>query len=245
MNARRVPRTGCREPSRRRLTRSGIVAAVALAAGLLAGCGSDGTAGSPTTSTPPTVPSSAPASTPITATNPTDATAYCTDHGGTVETRQAYADTNGDRSVWVALAGRLMLCRFVAEDESRIYVDVDSLVAEQPSLAAAAYLAKLPVADGGGANPAAVNCSKLGGTSSFGGNSASGGGWVDLDDPTFTVVNLCVFADGSAIDEWGIAYYSEGAIRGADLAPLFRFDATTVSTLFPRAQVEATTTTSG
>ena len=56
---------------------------------------------------------------------------------------------------------------------------------------------------------------------------------MNVDDPDFTVVNLCVFADGSGIDEWGIAYYSDGAIRGADLAPLFRFDTADVAALFP------------
>ena len=35
---------------------------------------------------------------------------------------------------------------------------------------------------------------------------------------------MCVFPDGSAIDEWGIAYYASGVIRGVDLAPLFRSD---------------------
>jgi len=34
---------------------------------------------------------------------------------------------------------------------------------------------------------------------------------------------MCVFADGSAIDAFGIFYYANGAVRGADLAPLFRY----------------------
>jgi hypothetical protein len=36
-------------------------------------------------------------------------------------------------------------------------------------------------------------------------------------------MNMCFFADGSAIDESGIYYYANGAVRGTDLAPLFRY----------------------
>jgi hypothetical protein len=36
-------------------------------------------------------------------------------------------------------------------------------------------------------------------------------------------MNMCFFADGSAIDEFGIFYYADGTVRGADLAPLFRY----------------------
>jgi hypothetical protein len=35
-------------------------------------------------------------------------------------------------------------------------------------------------------------------------------------------MNLCVFADMSAIDEFGIWYYAAGTVRGADLAPIMR-----------------------
>jgi len=34
---------------------------------------------------------------------------------------------------------------------------------------------------------------------------------------------MCVFADGSAIDEFGMMDYAAGTVRGADLAPLFRY----------------------
>jgi putative hemolysin len=161
------------------------------------------------------------------------ATTFCTDKGGTPETRQPYWGTNLDQSSWVQLAGSIDLCRFEADDESRIYIDAASLAAEQPSLAAAAYLAKLPIPDtSGGANPAAADCTTtVGGTSTWG-SGVNGGGWVNLDDPTFTVLDLCVFPDGSAIDEWGIAYYSGGVVRGADLAPMFRFDASNAAGIF-------------
>ena len=131
----------------------------------------------------------------------------------------------------------MQLCRFESNDAdaSRLYIDIESLAADAPSLAAAAYLAKLPLpSTTGGANPAAVNCvDTVGGASSFG-TSANGGGWVNLDDPVFTVVDLCVFADGSAIDQWAIAY-SGGITRGADLAPIFRFDTATSAAFFPPA----------
>ena len=34
---------------------------------------------------------------------------------------------------------------------------------------------------------------------------------------------MCVFPDGSMIDEWGITYYAGGVVRGADLALLFDY----------------------
>ena len=38
------------------------------------------------------------------------------------------------------------------------------------------------------------------------------------DRPDFPVVAMCVFPDGSMIDEWGLAYHSDGTVRGIDLA---------------------------
>lgn len=49
-------------------------------------------------------------------------------------------------------------------------------------------------------------------------------GLVDPQDPDDDVVGACVFADGSFIDEWGIAYHAFGDVRGKDLAEVFRFD---------------------
>lgn len=159
---------------------------------------------------------------------------YCTETGGTVETRQPYWNTNQDQSDWVRLPGELDLCWYQTlddDDESRIYLDLRTLYSETPTLAAAAYLAQLPLGETTG-NPAAVNCSEqVFGSATFG-NSLAGGGWVNLDDPVFTVVNLCVFPDGSAIDEWGIAYYTEGTARGIDLNDVFRFDPAEVPPIF-------------
>jgi putative hemolysin len=147
---------------------------------------------------------------------------YCVSVGGQVVERHATWDTNADQSQWQGLGRTMETCRFETDDDSRIHVDLQTLYSEQLSLAAAAYLAMIPMAQELPAgNPATAYCADIGGTSTFG-NSAAGGGWVWLDDPVDVVVAMCVFADGSAIDEWGLAYHSGGVIRGADLAPLFR-----------------------
>ena len=159
---------------------------------------------------------------------------YCVSVGGEVQERQAMWNTNSDRSQWVDLGRTLEVCRFQADDEagSRIYVDLLTLWSEAPSLAAAAYLARVPMSDElPPGNPATFYCADLGGSSQWG-TGAAGGGWVNLDDPDDPVVALCVFPDGSAIDDWGIAYYSGDVVRGADLAPLFRADTSAFPPIF-------------
>lgn len=151
----------------------------------------------------------------------TDAGAYCTDHGGTVQVREAYWNTNADEAQWLDLGRSVELCRFQTlgpDDPSRIYIDLQTLVMPGPTLASLAYLSKVPMGPTiGGANPATLHCADLGGSAQFG-DGAAGGGWVARDDPDDVVVGMCVFPDGSMIDEWGIAYYSGDAVRGADLA---------------------------
>jgi putative hemolysin len=165
-----------------------------------------------------------------------DAADYCVETGGTVETRQPYWNTNGDQPEWVQLPGEMDLCWYQTlddEDQSRIYVDLTTIYAEEPTLAAAAYLAQVPLGRSTG-NPAEASCHEnLNGTAWFGSAGASGGGWVNLEDEAFTVVNLCVFPDGSAIDAWGIAYYSDDVVRGIDLTEVFRFDRDAVPDIFP------------
>ena len=154
------------------------------------------------------------------------AAGYCVAQGGQVQRRTADWGTNGDQQSWLALGGATDMCRFQANDEggSRIYVDLTTLYSTQPTLAGLAYLAKEPMApSSGGANPATGYCSDLGGSSAFGPGGASGGGWVATDDPVDPVVALCLFADLSFIDEWGLAYHSNGDIRGADLAKLMKY----------------------
>ena len=156
----------------------------------------------------------------------TAAAGYCVTQGGQVQRRTADWGTNGDQQSWLALGGATDMCRFQANDEggSRIYVDLTTLYSTQPTLAGLAYLAKEPMApSSGGANPATGYCSDLGGSSAFGPGGTSGGGWVATDDPVDAVVALCVFADLSFIDEWGLAYHSNGDIRGADLATIMKY----------------------
>lgn len=150
------------------------------------------------------------------------ASRWCEAKGGQVQMRHAFFGTNGDRSQWLDLGRDIAVCRFQADDEahSRIYVELWTLATPTPTLATVAYLARVQNAlDPAKGNPAAQDCAALGGSSSFG-TGAAGGGWVSMDDPDDQVVAMCVFPDGSAIDEWGITYHSAGTIRGADLAPL-------------------------
>jgi hypothetical protein len=153
---------------------------------------------------------------------------YCTDKGGMLVDRTAFWNTNADRSAWLQLAGRQTFCEFESgkgDQTTRISVDLTTLSSEQPTLAAVAYLAKVgpTVPPTPGQNPGAYNCNTgLGGAGTFG-NTATGGGWVDESQPIFRVMNECFFADGSAIDEFGLFYAASGTVRGADLAPLFRY----------------------
>jgi hypothetical protein len=153
---------------------------------------------------------------------------YCTDKGGMLVDRQATWNTNADTAARLPLAGRMTFCEFESgqgDQTTRIAVDLTTLSSEQPTLAAVAYLSKVGPAlpPNPGQNPGAYNCNTgLGGAATFG-NSAAGGGWVDERQPVFKVMDMCFFADGSAIDEFGIFYYATGAVRGADLAPLFRY----------------------
>ena len=91
-------------------------------------------------------------------------------------------------------------------------------------MAGLAYPSKVPsTATPSEGNPATVDCGKLGGSSIFGSVGASGGGWVNKSDPADEIVGLCVFPDLSFIDEWGIAYYSGGVVRGIDLATVMAY----------------------
>lgn len=152
----------------------------------------------------------------------------CTDHGGDALVARPYWNTNADRELWLELAPTVELCRFEsgdpdADETTRIYVDLDTLTSPEPTLAGVAYLSKVPptLPDQPSANPASVNCTALGGSAQFGGG-VSGGGWVTEDRPD-EVVDLCVFADRSFIDEFGIFYYAGDVVRGIDLADVMTY----------------------
>lgn len=150
------------------------------------------------------------------------ARSVCEEKGGTVQPRRAMFGTNLDQADLVDLGRTVELCRWQADDGSRIYVDTITLALSTPTLAAVAYLQQVPMPDydPSAGNPATRYCQVLGGSSAFG-DGASGGGWVDTTDPDDPVIAMCVFPDGSMIDEWGLAYHSDGSIRGVDLEPLF------------------------
>lgn len=197
------------------------MALLAVGAVMLAGCAAPQVP--PASSGTPTAPPASPGA------------AACEQHGGTVQERQPTFGTNNDESTWVLLGDPVEVCRFQTVDDdakSRIYVDLVSISSSNPTLAALAYLAKKPLPDTtGGANPASAGCAALGGTTAFGAG-VSGGGLVNKDDPDDVVFSPCTFADGSFIEEWGIAYYSAGTVRGIDLATVFAFDQSDLPNVF-------------
>jgi putative hemolysin len=161
------------------------------------------------------------------------AAAYCKRNGGVVQTRTPAYGTNTP-ATQLLLSGPVQFCKFTSkEDGSRIYVDLATLATKQPTLAAIAYLAPPPVPEAtGGANPASLFCSKLGGSDLFGGVNAAGGGWVSKSDKDDPVLEACVFPDRSIIDSWGLTYHANGIVRGADLTPILGYKPSTVPSIF-------------
>lgn len=155
---------------------------------------------------------------------PLNASDYCTSTGGAMEARVPMYNTNGPQGSWLRLAGKQGFCQYtLAADGSRIHVSLNTLFTTLPSLAALAYYSETPYnGGGGGANPASFYCTQLGGSDSFGGVNAAGGGWVEIGT-TDVVLEACIFPDGSTIDSWGLFYHSASIIRGIDLSTVLRF----------------------
>ena len=127
--------------------------------------------------------------------NQSPAAAYCMSKGGEVVDRQPYFNTNDNEQNWLELSGNRQFCKFTSKkDGSRIHVLLTTLYTEQPSLAALAYYAKVPIGTCNG-NPASCYCSLLGGTDLFGGINLNGGGWVQKSDPIDTVLESCIFPE--------------------------------------------------
>jgi len=213
--------------SRRLLLGATTVALVALGA-----CGDDSSS-SATTAAVPTSASAATtegaATSTTTGSDQSAAETYCTDKGGKLVVRTATWNTNADESDYLQLANTLTFCEFESTDSTgnttRISVDLTTLYSEEPTLASVAYLSEVKptLPNPPGPNPADYSCSvDLSASAAFGGGAA-GSGWVNNDEPVFKVMDECVFPDMSAIDAFGIWYHATGAIRGADLAPLFRY----------------------
>jgi hypothetical protein len=155
---------------------------------------------------------------------------YCMSQGGVVVERKATLNADGDESTWVRLGESLNTCMFTSGDgdsQTQITVDLHTLYSEEPTLAGLAYLSAVPSSNSGaaGSNPASSYCpDDVGGTSAFG--TAGTGGWV-IEDPgmdiQYLVMDLCVFADRSAIDDFGLFYASAGEVRGIDLSTVMRY----------------------
>ena len=153
------------------------------------------------------------------------AEAYCTQTGGQVYWRRATYGTNGPRPQQLQLEGTKPFCQYTSvADGSRIHVLLETLVTQQPTLAALAYYAKTPLGNGCQGNPASCYCSLLGGSDLFGGINAAGGGWVNITS-TDQTLEACIFPDMSSIDSWGLAYHSQNIIRGIDLSTVLRYAA--------------------
>jgi putative hemolysin len=148
--------------------------------------------------------------------NQAAASAYCLKNQGNVESRYPYYDTNSQTPL--QMAGELEVCTFTANDQSRVSVDLVTLYAEKPTLAALAYLKNPPVE---GATSYSDYCSKLGGSDRFGRASDAGGGWGNKDGKD--VISLCVFPDLSVIDSFALTQHASGIARGADLTSLLRY----------------------
>ncbi len=218
-------------PRNRRNTRI-AAASVGVLLCALASCSMPGGGGapSPSVSPPPLTPSGSASSSPSTPSNsPVSgaAAAHCRQTGGTVQLRQPTFNTNNDESTWLPLGEPIEVCRYQTgegQDSTRIFADLATVYSTNPTVAALAYLAKKPLpSQSTDANPASIGCLALGGTDEFG-TSLNGGGLVAKSDETDPVFSPCMFADGSFIEEWGIAYYSQNIVRGKDLKTVFRFD---------------------
>lgn len=181
------------------------------------------------------MPAMAQQATPV---NDDPAAAYCEQVGGSVRERTPMYGTNNPTTQF-PLGSPVRFCEFTGGEgadppESFIMVDLQTLYSEEPTLAALAYLTMPPLPDtSGGGNPASIYCSSLGGAE-IGAMTGAGGGW-ETEDRTAQIVVLeaCVFGDGSIIDSWGIAYHTNGTIRGADLTHRFRYQSDSPPLVFP------------
>ncbi len=149
-----------------------------------------------------------------------DAAAYCTSTGGVPSKMFAYSGMNNDPKLWVRYGGEVAACTYTAADTSSITIWQATLASPAPTMAALAYYAQVPQTGGGPGNPAPGYCNQLGGAWMIG-NGLDGGGWSTKRGGT--AISMCVFADGSAIDDWGLLYHAYSITRGIDLATVLKF----------------------
>jgi putative hemolysin len=147
---------------------------------------------------------------------------YCTQTGGTVYLREAVYGTN-DPQTELPLAEFKSFCQYTsASDGSRIHVLLETLTTTKPTLAALAYYNKPAMTGTCEGNPASCYCSQLGGSDLFGGINAASGAWVN-NNSTDQDLEACIFPDMSSIDSWGLAYNTNGIVRGIDLTKVLRY----------------------
>lgn len=147
------------------------------------------------------------------------AASYCTSTGGVSTVTHPYSNTNSDASQWVRYGGTRTMCTYTSTDGSSIQIFNSTLASTYPTMAALAYYAQVPMGSGGG-NPADAYCISLGGTFNIG---VPGSGSLWTTKPGVVNGDMCMFADGSGIDAWGLAYHSASIIRGIDLATVLKF----------------------
>ncbi|RLV08671.1 hypothetical protein CTZ27_07810 [Streptomyces griseocarneus] len=148
-------------------------------------------------------------------------TEWCGKQGGTAAAYRAYYDA-GFRLTPLGTVREL--CHFQAQDQTQIVIPADTLAADAPTLAGLAYKRKPALPGHPVGNPSSAYCAKLGGTTQFGESKAQTGGWIREGEPVDRdhLHTMCVFADASAIDAWGLTYHTGGIVRGADLEGKFR-----------------------
>ena len=141
------------------------------------------------------------------------AATYCTDTGGKVENYRFYdfSDTEFGKPAWV--------CNYPdasgTDPTGHAIIDLFTLYAEKPTRAALAYYSKLAWDGKLTATPAKDYCLQLGGLPTFSGS------W--RLKPNSGEVGMCMFEDGSYMEEWTLAYNQAGKPRGVDLRTVMRF----------------------
>ncbi len=145
---------------------------------------------------------------------------YCASSGGTLTKVHPFGNTNSDAANWVQYGGSTQACTFTDENGASITAWATTLTSKKPTMAALAYYAKVPWNGQGHGNPAALYCIQIGGTQVIG-VLGSGSGWAT--EAGAAIRSMCMFADMSAIDDWGLLYHANDIIRGKDLAGVLKF----------------------
>jgi len=145
---------------------------------------------------------------------------YCAATGGVPTTVHPYANTNSDAENWIRYGGSDKVCTYTDAGGARISVWASTLSSRKPTMAALAYYAKVAWDGQGQGNPAWLYCKQIGGTEQIG-VVGSGSGWAT--EAGADLRNMCQFADGSAIDDWGLLYHANDVIRGKDLDGVLKF----------------------